>query len=180
MHGRPLPRLARVVERLLLLRVAGDAVILDPDVHALARRGQIGADVVVVEVITHVAVEIAVGLIARIPFERTPHLLGRFHVPAKGGNPARIVQRRVDGIEGAGRGIHDGMGVDHEVLNAIVLEEHVYTWIVSAFGQPEPQRGTAKKAAVFLHANADLRARRLFVHLQEWQVPVGGRAGDEL
>src|SRR5207237_4624646 len=166
------------VVRLLLIRLARDAVILEAGVNALAGRGQVGAHVLVVEVEADVAIEIAIPEVARIAFLGAPHLLGAVGVATEGGHAGVARDRRVHAVDRAGTGMRDAVGVDEEVAESGARELGIEAGFVGAFGQPEAVGRAAEKAAVLGRRHLHLGAYGGRIHRQQREKTVRRRAGD--
>src|SRR5206468_11587073 len=128
-----LPRPLRLVG-LLVVCLAGDAVVLEPGVNALPGRRKVGADVVPIEIEADVAVEIAVPRVPRVALVRAPDLLRAVRISSEGRYPRRAGDRRVDAIDGARLRVADPVAVDEEVADAGSRELFVEPGLVRAFG----------------------------------------------
>src|SRR5262245_10696650 len=74
--------------RLLVIGASGDLVVLNAEMAADARLVEVRSQVLVVKIEPHVAVEVPVGVITGISFDRAPHLLAGFSVTPQRGDAA--------------------------------------------------------------------------------------------
>src|SRR5262245_17229171 len=84
--------------RLFVLPFAGNAVVFETRVHAGATGLYVWFDVCLVEVVTDIAVELAVVEITRITFRRTPYLTRAFGITSKRGYARRAINWSVHTI----------------------------------------------------------------------------------
>src|SRR5262245_5725921 len=76
----------------------GDGVILHPREAAHRRVREIGLHVIEVEVVTHVAVKVAISPVPGITFLFAPDLAGGIEVAPEGGDAIGREHRRIDAI----------------------------------------------------------------------------------
>ena len=89
--------------RFLVARFAGDALILKAGEFAQAVGLDVRRNVVLVEIVTDVAVEIAIGGIAGITFDGGPDLNAGFDIATESGRAGLGEERGIDAVA-AGRG----------------------------------------------------------------------------
>src|SRR5581483_10593103 len=114
---------------LLVVRSAGDFVILDAEVAADAGLVQVRPEILEVEVEADVAIKVAIIEVSGIAFHRAPDLLGRFGVAA---------QRRDAALGTADRSVHPearsrlrkehAVRVGKEVAYSRIAQKFVDAW----------------------------------------------------
>ena len=72
------------------------------------------------------------------------------------------------------------MPIEHGVTQPRVPHPAVKTFVVSAFRQPDPQWAFPQEPVVFPHGRAQLGTNRFRMLTQQWQVAVGGTAGEQI
>ena len=110
----------RPVVDLLVIRLAGDPVILDARVDALAVHMDVWADVIIIQVPADIAVVIAIGRVAGIAFFGAPYLLRRFEVARKCGDAGGAEDGGVQAVARPRIGIEQSMRFREEELEADV------------------------------------------------------------
>src|SRR5258708_9345819 len=86
------------VINLFAARAAGDAIIFDAGEDAFVGSGQIGLEIIEIQIEGDVAVEIAVARVAGIALVAAPDLFGGIEVAAKGGKAIGGQNGRKDGV----------------------------------------------------------------------------------
>ena len=157
-HARLAARDVRVVHPLVVELVVGDRVVLDARVDAVPFGVDVGLDVVERQVEADVSVEVAVVLVARVAFLGAPHLLGRLHVAAEGGDAARAVERGVDAVDRPAIGEQDAVRIDEEVADGRLAQQLVDAGDVAALAQPHAARAVAEVTLVEIGGDVDLGA----------------------
>ena len=164
-----------------LVRAApGDAVIFQPREAPHAVRRQEVAEVFRREIEADVAVEIAIGRVARVALLRAPDLPAGVPVAPKRRRTRRGESGRVDRVTRPRIPKHDPVRIDHEPAQVRLREHPVEAGGVGAFRQPDAARVAAEGRAVVVPRDEDLRAHRLGELLHERQKAVRRRAGDDL
>src|SRR5208282_578458 len=95
-------------------RAAGDAMILEAGESPRAGGGQVGFQIVEIEIEARVAIEIAVAGVAGIPFIPAPNLAGGIRVAAKSSEAVRGEDGREDGVPRLRSRLQEAVGVEDE------------------------------------------------------------------
>src|SRR5688572_9147106 len=102
--------------------VAGDGVIFDAGETANAARGKVGADIVVIEIETDIAVKIAVAPSAGVTFVLAPDLPRGFEITPKGGDAVFAEHRSEDAVARSRPRVEQAVSVDDKPADAGFLE----------------------------------------------------------
>ena len=102
---------------------AGDGVIFDAGESALAVSRHVGLDIVVIEIESDIAVEVAIAKVTGIPFFLAPDLPGGIEVAPKGGEAVGREYGGKDAVTGARCGEQNSVRVGDEPANAGFLQD---------------------------------------------------------
>ena len=142
----------------LVRRGTGDATILEAGEAPQVRAGQVGADVVEVEVEAHVAVEVAIARVAGIALVAAPDLACGFEVAGEGGDAIRREHGGEDAVARPRSGVQQPVRVHDEPADVRLLEHSFDALEVGAFRQPDAARVAAEAAPVVVARGEDLCA----------------------
>src|SRR5215510_6499131 len=81
----------------LLVFAAGDSMILDSRIATMTHVGVHSGEILLRQFLANIAIEIAIGRIARIALASTPNLLAGFAIARKDGRACRSIIGREDG-----------------------------------------------------------------------------------
>ncbi len=179
MGGRPLLGDGRTVGFLVTGR-PGDAVVLEAGEFAQTVRLDVRLDVIELEIVTNIAVEIAIPGIAGVAFDGGPDLHARLDIAAKGGGTGAGKERRVDAVTGTRIGVHDRVGIDHEPADVGFLQKLLDARGVGALGEPDAAWVAAKTFAVVIARDEDLSTDRFRILGHQRQIAVSRAASDDL
>ena len=172
-------RCLRVVGLLLGLGTRGDAVILEPRVHADAVGVDEGGHLFERPVEAHIAVVFAVAEVAGVALVRRPDLARRLGVAAEEGDAARREQRGNEATQRPVGGTLDGVAVDKGEAHAGLGKQPVDASGVGAFAHPHAGGGEAAARLEGACGGANL-ATPAAIEEHERQEAVRAHAGDEL
>src|SRR5688572_4218257 len=164
----------------LFARGTGDFVVLYACETPLRGSGQIGQDVIEIQIVSDVAVKIAVTLITWITFIPTPDLFGGIKITTKSCDAIRSEDRREGTVARLRMGIKDAVGFRDEPANVRLLEDGLDIGDVSTFGQPNAFRVATKTGTIMIPCDENLRADRLWMAFQQREQSVGGGRRDNL
>ena len=139
----------------------------------------VGADVVVFEIETTIAVEIAVLAIAGVTFFCAPDLFTGFDIATEGGGPCGGEDGGKDAVGGTGFGMEESVGIENEPADFGFLEVVFYSWVVGAFGQPDTAGIAPETLVVVVACDLDLGADGLRKFAHEGKKSVSGSAGND-
>src|SRR5580692_3626836 len=97
---------------LFMRSAAGDPMVLYACEFSRSIRGQERTQIVQIQIMTYVAIEIAIGRVTRISFLCAPDLFARFTVPTKSRRTGCRKAWRVDGVARAGIAEHQTVRVE--------------------------------------------------------------------
>src|SRR5207302_6894105 len=130
---------------------------LDAEMRADTAGVQVRLQVIVIEIETDVAVEIAIEVIARVAFNGAPDLLGGFRIASQDGNIAPGAKNRgVDAEFGPRLRVEHCMGVAEKVANAGAAQQFIDALDVAALGEPDSLRPFAEMTLKFPRADFNL------------------------
>ncbi len=168
------------IVRLLGVGAAGDPVVLDPGVDALAARRQVRPHVVVLQVEADVPVEVAVREVARIALVRAPDLLRALRIAREDGEAVRGGDGRVGAVRRPGCRIREPVRVDDRPAEPGPQERRVDARGERAFGEPEALGVATEEAAILRGRDLDLRPHGGRLDGEQRQQPVRRRRGDDV
>ena len=169
----------RVVGLFLGLGTRGDAVILEPRVHADAVGVDEGGHLLERPVEAHIAVVLAVAEIAGVALVRRPDLARRLGVAPEEGDAAWREQRCNEPAQRPVGGTLDGVAIDKREAHAGLCEETVHASSVGAFAHPHAGGGEAAARLEGACSGANLAAPAA-IEEHERQEAMRANAGDEL
>ena len=156
---RPVRRLHGIVRLLPVQRdVPRDSMVLEPKVAAHAVGMEVRTDNVVVGVESEIAVELAVGGVARISLVRAPHLPRTFDVAGENRHAGGRLARRVKPVLRNPGGVQKTVGIQEEETQTRFRQIPVEARDVRALRKPDPARPSAEMFLVIPHRNLNLRA----------------------
>src|SRR6516164_10213053 len=128
----------------------GDAVILDSGELPVAIGWQKGPEIVEIQVVTDIAVKVAVRWIARIALQRAPDLLAGFTVTGKRRRPGRSKTGRKNGIARTGRAKHQAVSIENKPPDFSLPKKVFQTSKVGAFRQPNASGKSSESRMVLV------------------------------
>ena len=158
---------------------ASDAVVFQSGEFPHPIGLDVGADVVVLEIESAVAVEIPVFPVAGIALLGTPHLFTGFDVSAEGGRTRRGEDGGKDTVGRAGFGINQAVGVDDEPSDFGPLQMILQSGIVGALRQPDAPWVPSKAVPVIVSGDLNLGANRLREFPHQGKESMGRSTGDD-
>ena len=157
---------------------AGDAMELEPKG---ARAGDAALlELLLGEIPAQIAVEFAVAGIAGVALPGTPDGQGRFAIPAEKGHPAGTADRCIDPIAGPRLSMQQAVGIEDRVAQPAADQQPIQPLVVGAFRKPDPQGPHPQQAFVLPHGRQQLRPHGFGAVPQQWQIAVGGTAGQQV
>src|SRR5207244_7813758 len=122
---------------LLVIAFTRNPMVFDTRIDADTIGVNVGPDIIEFEVVSNIAIELAVIVVAGITISRAPYLAGRVRVPPERRNSGRTINRRVDAISRTFVRACDSVRFQDSEPDSFLVEKSIQPREVPALRQPE-------------------------------------------